>query len=192
MRRVGGGLRRWKRMRRASRREILDMDRPYVPRACGTLQSRQIVQSRAKPPSARDLGWRIVVSIIRTSGMRVMDEGGCLSLFYSKALECQIRVRDQIDSNTGQQSLILLSLPSIAFPNEDAGVAKIIPPPVLFTSRRCSLSSDCVNASRSPSPSSTKTSRARGSGLRRDSHGLNSHRIRSLPTWSRQRRTCHS
>ena len=67
--------------------------------------------------------------------MRMMAEGDCLSLFYSKAFDCQIRAGDQIDSNIGHCSPSAAHpLPSIAFSNEDAGVTKIIPPPVLFTS----------------------------------------------------------
>jgi large subunit ribosomal protein L23 len=77
MRRVGVGPRRLTRTRKASRREMRSVDRPYSPRACGRSQSRQIEQSRVKPPSTRGSAWRVASSIPRTSRTEVKVIWSC-------------------------------------------------------------------------------------------------------------------
>ena len=156
MRRGGVGPRRLKRTKRGSRREILSVDRPCSPRACGMSQWQRIAQSRVKPLSVRSLGLRVSSSIPRTFRMRLKAEGGCLLLFYSKALACQIRAQDKTDPNTGLHSLV----GRVSGPNEkteDAGVSKILPPPVLFAPRRCCIGTDSIDTPCRPPPSTSKT-----------------------------------
>ena len=189
MRLRGVGPMRLKRMKRALRRETPSADRPCSPRACETSQRRRIVQSRVKPPSAHGSASRVASSRPRTS--LVEAEGSCLSLFNSEALAFQTWLWGQTNPNIGPLSFP----PSIAFPfqrNQDAGVAKILPPPVLLAPRHRRISADSVNTSRSPSPSPSKASRTRGGRYRRDRRRLNPHRARSLPTRTRKGRTYYS
>ena len=174
-------------MKRALRRGILSVDpKPYGPGAYGTSQSQLIVQSRVKRPSERGSAWRVASSIPRT--LRVEAEGRrlfVLVLFQSSCLP---------NLPLGTNNSSTLPTPSSVdrvSQNEDAGVAKVIPSPVLFAPRRRRISTDGVDTSRSPSPPSSKTPRTCDGRHRRDTLRSNPHRIRPLPTRPRQRRARH-
>lgn len=127
--RGGVGPRRLKRMKRVSRREIQSVDQPYCPRACEMSQSLPIVRSRVKPPSVHGSAWRVASSIPRTSrGEAERDRLFVFVLFQSSDLPNSYSRPNRSKHRTAA-SVDRVPVPT---KNEDAGVPKIIPSPVLL------------------------------------------------------------